>query len=111
RRRMGGGGRAPMSPFWTLGRRIGAGFAMSVTGAVVIAGLSILAIREVGRAKDRALEIHAEALVGVERLEALLERKIATDRAYQITRDERFLRELEIVRRDFTAQLDEIRKR
>jgi methyl-accepting chemotaxis protein len=89
---------------WSFGRKLGLGFA-SVVGLALLAGvITLVALRSVAEAKDRALHINARGLVDAQRLENGAERCISAVRGFLITSENSYLEQLAAAR----AELDQL---
>lgn len=95
---------------WTFGRKVGAGFAVTVALAVAIGAVAIYTLRVVVSSKDQVIEVRTQIAVDAQRLDALIESKAASVRAFLLTRDERFLTEIQEVRRSFGEVLGRLRQ-
>lgn len=96
---------------WTLGRRIGAGFAVMAGLCVVIGGLATFALRAVVDSKDQVITSYSSDLLDVERLKTMIEQKGAAGRGYLLTGDPRFRAEVATARTEFTATVARLRTR
>jgi methyl-accepting chemotaxis protein len=98
-----------MTRNWTFGRRIGAGFALIVAFALVIAAVSVYTLDRVVAAKDQVIGGDATQLVLVERMNTAIERKRVGLRAYLLVPNEENNRQMEAARKEFldlAAELD-----
>ena len=82
-----------MARSWTMGRKIGAGFAISLTLSLAIGGVAVWALSTVVAAKDHALNVNAALLVDAERYQGAFDRKASDIRGYLLTRNAEFLAE------------------
>lgn len=72
---------------WTLAKKIGGSFAVVAGLAVLLAIVSVYALREAVASKDHVVAVSAQRLVEAERLHALSLTKAAESRAYLLTGD------------------------
>src|SRR3954468_22642058 len=94
---------------WTFGRRVASGFAATLTLTIVIGAVSTYALRGVVSTKDRVINVNAQILIDSELLNAAIERKTSTLRAFLLTRDERFADEVRAARAEIAATLARLR--
>lgn len=94
----------------TLGRKIGLGFAATVAFAVIIAAVSIFALRGVTEAKDAVIDGHARKLVLTQRLNTAAEQRVAGSRGFALTGKERFTVTMADASREFTEAMRELRE-
>ena len=94
---------------WTFGQKVGAAFAALVVIAGVIGAVAVLALRSVVDAKDRVIRVDAALLVDAQRLATLRETKGSEGRAFLLTRNEQFVRDMENDRAEFIAVLERLR--
>jgi methyl-accepting chemotaxis protein len=94
-----------MTGQWTFGKRVGAGFAVTVALSIGIGFVAITALRNVVASKDRVIDVGLERLVGAERLESAIARETAGFRGFLLVRDERFLEALLTAREEATSEL------
>jgi CHASE3 domain sensor protein len=94
-----------MARSWTFGQKIAAGFAGTITLLIIIGIIARLALRTVVATKDRVLEVNAQHLVDAERLRAIAEREGASVHGYLLTREQRFLGQLDSARTAFAATM------
>jgi CHASE3 domain sensor protein len=86
---------------WTLGKKLGFGFAMMTAVTAVLGVLAILWMADLRRSSERAT-VESEDVIEVMHLQALAEREQAEARGYLISRDETLVREMH----DLDAQGD-----
>jgi methyl-accepting chemotaxis protein len=94
---------------WTFGRKVGTGFAATVTLAILMSAVSVYALRGVVGAKDRVINVNAQILIEAERLNTAIERKAAALRGFLLSRDEHFSDEVRGVRAEITTSLASLR--
>jgi len=95
---------------WTFGRKIGAGFAVTVALAVAIGLVAMYTLQAVVSSKDQVIEVRTQILVDAQRLDALIEGKGGSARGFLLTRDERFLAEIQDQRRVFLETVGRLRQ-
>jgi methyl-accepting chemotaxis protein len=95
---------------WTFGRKVGAGFTVTVALAVAIGVVAIYALRVVVSSKDQVIDTRTQLLVDAQRLDAIMEGKSASVRGFLLTREERFLTEIQDARRGFAEILERLRQ-
>jgi methyl-accepting chemotaxis protein len=95
---------------WTFSQKLAAGFGAVVLAALAVAAISVYALREVVKEKDRLMEVGALRLVDAERLHALSFSKANEARAYLMTRDPAKLDSIRQVRRQFAEVLGQLRQ-
>jgi CHASE3 domain sensor protein len=100
-----------MTPNWTFGRRIAAGFVATVTLVIVISTLAVYSLRAVVESKDVVITRHAQNLVDIERLAQWSARMVASMRGFFITGENKYLDEVRDRRTQFSAMLDGLRGR
>lgn len=76
---------------WSMGRKIGLGFTVSVALSVAIGAIAVWALRTVAEAKDRVLDVNATLVLEAERFSGAFDRKASDVRGYLLTRDSQFL--------------------
>lgn len=94
---------------WTFGQKIGAGFAVTVLTSVVIAVLSVFALRSVVENKDRVIEINAANLLDAQELDVHSEEISASIRGYLLIKEERRLDDIRNSRAAFQSALGRLR--
>jgi methyl-accepting chemotaxis protein len=94
---------------WTFGMKIGLGFALLALLTVAIGLVTVYALRTVVEAKDRVINVNAALLADAQELRTLVERKGGSSRGFMLTREERFVAEVEQTRREFAAVLARVR--
>src|SRR6266404_305687 len=90
---------------WTFGYKIGAGFALTVTLALVIGATSIYSLRAVVSAKDQVISVNAQNITDGERLAVASARGVAAVRGYLLGKQDQHLDELRERREAFKAIL------
>ncbi|MBE7467434.1 MAG: hypothetical protein HS116_28505 [Planctomycetes bacterium] len=95
---------------WTFGQKIGAGFAATVLTSVVIAVLSVFALRSVVENKDRVIEVNAANLLEAQKLDVHSEEISASIRGYLLIKDERRLDDIHNSRTAFQSAVGRLRK-
>ena len=91
-----------MTRHWTFGRRVGAGFALTLVLAVAIGAVSAVALRSVLSSKDQ-IAGYAARLTDAERLRALRTQRSAELRSFTQTGDQAHLELLRTAREDYVA--------
>jgi CHASE3 domain sensor protein len=99
-----------MKPDWTFGRKLAAGFAMTVALAVVIGIIGVYALRSVVASKDRVIGVDSQLLVDALRLELSSQRKSSAGRAFLLTREDQFFGRLQAARTEFDEILDRLKR-
>lgn len=94
---------------WTFGQKIGFGFAAMVVFVILIGVVSIYALRAVIREKDRVIAVHAQSVIGAEKLLTRLERGMALNRGFLLTQEAQFLEERAAVLEEFSALVRQLR--
>ncbi len=89
-----------MADRWTMSRKIGAGFAVSLVMTLAIGGIAVWGLRTVVAAKDHVLEVAAALLLDAERFQGAFDRKASDIRGYLLTRDPQFLSDVQHERED-----------
>jgi methyl-accepting chemotaxis protein len=97
-----------MSNTWTFARKIAIGFALVVTLAVAVAGVSFYALRDVVASKDRVIAVDAQLLIDAAQLDSATQR--AASARFLLTGDERFLEEIEEARTESTVIVDRLKQ-
>ena len=95
----------------TFRQRLGAGYAATLLLAVLIAGVSYLALRSVTESASTVLSDEAHNLVEAERLHAALERAVSTSRGYLLTGDAQFLARWSAAQDEFAQCLGRLEAR
>jgi methyl-accepting chemotaxis protein len=90
---------------WTFGRKIAAGFALTVALALAIGVISVLALQRVVDAKDEVLQVDAQSLVEAGSLALLAARKSTALRGFLLAREDRHLAEMREQQRLFGERL------
>jgi CHASE3 domain sensor protein len=98
-----------MARHWTFGRKVGAGFAVTILLAVAMGVVSVLTLGNVVSSKDQVISGSATMLAGAERLNAHLESKSAEFRGYLVTGDKKYLDGMRASRADFLTTSEELR--
>lgn len=100
-----------MNRNWTVGQRIGAGFAIVVALSVVLCAVSVYALARVVDGKDGVITVHAPLILNAERLRAAREGKSAAARGFLLTRGPEFLLEVQRARTDFLSLVQDLKQR
>lgn len=98
-----------MTRSWSFGRKVGAGFAVTVAFSVLIAAVAVYALRTVVAAKDRVIEVNARNLIDAQELEAVINGKTAASRAFLLDRSEQSLERMQEYRRNAIELLGRLR--
>jgi methyl-accepting chemotaxis protein len=77
---------------WTFGQKIAAGFAAVVALTLISSVISIYALRSAVEAKDGVIEDTASILIDAAKLQAMIERQVASVRGFLITGNRDYLR-------------------
>jgi len=99
-----------MIQHWTFGRRIAAGFAVTVVLAMAIGAVSLYTLRTVVVSKDRVINVDARLLLAAEEMRSLAELKVGEARGFLLTRDERLLADMRDARDEFGRVAERIRQ-
>jgi len=97
-----------MAPSWTFGRKLGAGLALTAALTIVIGAVAVQSLRTVVVAKDRVITVNARRLLDAERLRTAREQKGSAVRGFLVTRQERFVAEVQQARDEFKAILERL---
>jgi methyl-accepting chemotaxis protein len=100
-----------MGSSWTYGRKLSVGFGVVVLFAMAIGVMAIGALRDVVSAKDRVITIDAQLLIDAERLHAEREAKSSASRAFLLTGDEEFVKQMNTARSELSAVLARLTQR
>ncbi len=100
-----------MKKNWTYGQKLGVGFSAMALLAIVMAVVALIALGNVVERKDRVIDHAGQDLIEAERLNATIQRKVASVRGYLFVLDEKYLRDLEAADAEFQATLEQIRTR
>lgn len=95
---------------WTFGKKIGAGFAISVLLAVLIAVVAVLAMRSVVETKDRVISVNAQNVLDAERVRALTEKKGGEMRGFLLTREEQHVESAQEARTALLAAIARLKQ-
>lgn len=98
-----------MTRHWTFGRRIAAGFTLTVVLAVAVGAISVYALGIVVDSKDQVIDVNARLLIDARELETAGEAKGSSARAFLLTREERFLTDMRAARTQFLEVLERLR--
>jgi CHASE3 domain sensor protein len=97
-----------MTRHWTFGRRVGAGFALTLILAIAVGAVSAIALRSVRSSKDQ-ITGYAARLTQTEQLRALRAQRSAELRSYTQTTEASHLAALRAARSDYVATVGRIR--
>jgi methyl-accepting chemotaxis protein len=97
-----------MARDWTFAQKVGAGFALIASLAIVVSVAATYALRTVVERKDLVLTSYAQFLIEAERVLAESNDIAATARGYLIVPEERFLERMREARSNFTATLERL---
>jgi CHASE3 domain sensor protein len=100
-----------MGRTWTFGQRLGAGFALVVLLAVVMAAVGFYALRTVVEDKDRVIQHNAQDVIDAERMNAAVQRESANFRGYLLTGEQRFIDRMQESDAQFASAVERIRER
>ena len=98
-----------MTGNWTVGQKIGAGFAAIVALAIVTGVVASVALTRVVDAKDDVIRRTSELLVNAETLRATIDRNISAVRGYLLAPDERFLSVISATGAEFAELITRVR--
>jgi methyl-accepting chemotaxis protein len=79
---------------WTFGRRIAAGFAVTVVLIVAVGVMAVISLNSVVSSKDRVINVNAHLLDVAETLSSSVSDKQAVNRAFLLTGDQKYLHQL-----------------
>jgi signal transduction histidine kinase len=97
-----------MNTFDAYQKRIMIAFAVMSALAAVIAIVAFFLLTMVIRQKDRLLSEHVQAVIDAHKISDIAEHKVASGRAYLLTRDEEYLTKEEAVRAEFHRVLSKL---
>jgi methyl-accepting chemotaxis protein len=95
---------------WTFGQKLTATIALLVVLAVVIGGVSFVALRSVVSSKDQVIDVEAQLLIDAQQVYALRERKGSDARGFLLTADERFTEGMQRARTELDDLLNRIQR-
>ncbi len=95
---------------WTFGKKIAAGFILTIVLAIAMGVISIVALRNVVASKDNVITGIGQRLIDARELQALTEAKGSESRGYLLVRDDRFLAEMRTTRAQFMQVLERLRQ-
>jgi methyl-accepting chemotaxis protein len=98
-----------MNRNWTFGQKLAGGYAVMVIFTIVISVLAIYALRTAVAGKDRVINVNAQILIDVERLNAAAERRVSAVRGFLLSREQRSLDALRVARGEFATILARLR--
>src|SRR5260221_8569449 len=99
-----------MTRTWTHGKKVGTGFAVIASLAVLTAAWAVFALRSVSARKDRVLNVEARSLIVIEQAHSEVLNKIASLRGYLLDGREEHDAEMRDSRAAFLAGLADLRK-
>jgi methyl-accepting chemotaxis protein len=94
-----------MDRFWTFGRKLGLGFAVTVAFAIVIGVVAILTLVSVRDSKDRVISVNAQNLIDAAKMNAAMEGRVASTRGFLLTKDESSVERSNASRTEFMEAL------
>lgn len=94
-----------MTEHWTFSRKIAVGYAAMVVLSLILAAVSVYALRNVVASKDRVITVNANLLLDAQRLSEASEAKSSAGRGFLLTREPRLLDEMQEVRGEFATIL------
>lgn len=95
---------------WTFAQKVKTSLALLVALAAVIGVVALVALRTVVSTKDRVIDVDAQLLIDAQRLHALREAKGSDARGFLLTRDERFLSEMQDTRTEFIGVFERLQR-
>jgi CHASE3 domain sensor protein len=95
---------------WTFGQKVGAAFGLTVALSVAIGVVALYTLRGVVEAKDRVISVNAQLLIVGQKLYASVERKASSGRGFLLTRENRFVSEMNDARAEFTTALGKLKQ-
>jgi methyl-accepting chemotaxis protein len=99
-----------MNRHWTFGQKIGGSFAFLVVLAIIMGVTAYVALRTVVSLKDRVIDVEAQLLIDAQRVQALAESKSGDARGFLLTRDDRFLGDMQQARTELAEVLQRLRR-
>jgi CHASE3 domain sensor protein len=98
-----------MSRNWTFGRKVGAGFAVTLALSVVMAVIAIYGLRTVVVGKDRLITVDSQNLIDAERLHRSRDELAAATRGYFLTRQASYVDAVRSARTEILDTLGRLR--
>jgi methyl-accepting chemotaxis protein len=95
---------------WTFGQKLGIGFAVMVVLVVIISLVAIYGMSAIAADKERLVAVNARHLILAKSLTAAAERKGGAMRAYLMTRNGRWLEDMNEAGEEFNAMLSELQR-
>ena len=95
---------------WTFGKRIAAGFAVTIVLAIAVGVVAIFALRSVVASKDGVIDGIGRRLVDTKELQALIEAKGSESRGFLLVRDDRLLTDMRAARAELTQIAERLRQ-
>jgi methyl-accepting chemotaxis protein len=99
-----------MPSHWTFGKRLTAGFAISVALTVAMSAVAIVALQRVVAGTDRLVRIDARRLVAMQQLQTLFEKRTGALRGYLLIATAEQLENGRAARAEFLSTLDGLRR-
>jgi methyl-accepting chemotaxis protein len=96
---------------WTFGQRLGAGFAVTVALTVAIGVVAVRALKSVAESKDQVILVDAQVLLDAQRLATARAEKSMAARGFLLSRDGRFIDQIQEARAEFDTVLGRLRSR
>jgi methyl-accepting chemotaxis protein len=93
----------------TFSQRLAAGFGLVVLLAVTVTVVAIYALRDVVARKDVVIDVTAQRLIDAERLRGFSLKKAVLARAFMMTRDPKYLEQLQGNRLQLRAMIEKLR--
>ena len=90
---------------WTFGRKLAGGYAVMILVVIAIGVVAVYALTGVTTSKDRVINLNAQLLIEAEQLLVLSERGAVQNRAYALTRADKYLTQYQASREEFAAML------
>ncbi|GAA0733081.1 CHASE3 domain-containing protein [Dactylosporangium roseum] len=94
---------------WTFGRKLGAGFAVTVLLTLLTGAVSALALNTVVDGKDRVVDVGLEGLVQARELRIAVEAKNSAYRGFLLTGNEDNIAQMNQARADFAGAVQRLR--
>ncbi len=98
-----------MNRQWPFGRKVAVGFAVSVAVTVIVGAIASYALSQIAAAKDRVIEVNARSLLAAQELQTVIEQRISAMRGFLITREQRYVQEVDQGRDESRALLERLR--
>ena len=98
-----------MNRNWTFGRKVGAGFAVTLAFSALMATVAVYGLRTVVTAKDRVVSVDAQNQVDAGKVHSARESRAAAARGYLLTKDPGYLERIRSAHAELLATLARLR--